>query len=211
MNITEVFASIQGESTLQGIPSVFVRLTGCNLNCSYCDTRYARDGGADMTRGELLKKVERYSLSHVCVTGGEPLLQEETPRLIAELIEREFVVSIETNGTIDASQLHHKTKRIIDIKCPGSGEAEKTAENNLAEVRPSDEFKCVITGRSDFDYACDFIKSHDTILAGTVLFSPVWGILEPSLLSEWIIDEMPGVRLNLPLHKYIWPDVRRGK
>ena len=211
MNVTEVFVSIQGESTLQGIPSVFVRLTSCNLNCSYCDSRYARDSGADMTRGELLKKVDSLALSHICVTGGEPLLQEETPLLIAELIEREFVVSIETNGTIDASQLHHKTKRIIDIKCPGSGEAGKTDENNLTEIRPSDEFKCVITGREDFDYACDFIKSHDTIRACTILFSPAWHILEPSLLSAWIIDEMPGVRLNLPLHKYIWPDVRRGK
>lgn len=211
MNVTEVFASIQGESTLQGIPSVFVRLTGCNLNCSYCDTRYAREGGTDMYRKELLKKVEQFSLHHVCVTGGEPLLQEETPHLVEELIERRFMVSIETNGTIDASQLHHKTKRIIDIKCPGSGEAGKTSNSNLTGIRPSDEFKCVITGRNDFEYACKFIKRHDIINAATVLFSPAWGILEPPLLSEWIICEMPGVRLNLPLHKYIWPDIRRGR
>ena len=211
MNVTEVFTSIQGESTLQGIPTVFVRLTGCNLNCSYCDTRYARDGGADMTRDELLKKVERFTISNVCVTGGEPLLQKSTPHLVEELIERGFMVSIETNGTFDASHLHHKTKRIIDLKCPGSGESGKTSKKNLTGIRPSDEFKCVLTGRSDFEYACEFIKSHVIIHTATVLFSPAWGLLEPSLLSEWIIDEMPGVRLNLPLHKYIWPDIHRGK
>ena len=206
MKVSEIFASIQGESTLQGMPCIFIRLAGCNLNCRYCDTVYAREDGTEMTLSEIVKETEKYKLKYACITGGEPLLQEETPELALKLLKRGYKVSIETNGSIDASKLHEDVIRVIDIKCPGSGEHGKTYPVNITEKRPSDEFKFVITDHDDFKYACNFIKKHNLAVLNTVLFSPVYNILEPEKLAGWIIKEMPEARLNLQLHKYIWRD-----
>jgi len=206
MKITEIFASIQGESTLQGLPCVFVRLAGCNLNCRYCDTRYAREGGIEMTIEEIVRKADSFGLQFVCITGGEPLLQKETPLLALEFINRSYMVSIETNGTIDASKLHEDVIRVIDIKCPGSGEEGKTYAGNISQRKPTDEFKFVITDRIDFEYACRFAKENHLIDTNIVLFSPVYNVLDPKILSAWILKDMPEARMNLQLHKYIWHD-----
>lgn len=211
MEITEIFPSIQGESTLQGLPCVFVRLTGCNLNCRYCDTRYARSGGCSMEKDDIIQKATAFSIPFVCITGGEPLLQQETPSLAHAMLDLGFMVSIETNGTIDASPLHQNIRRIIDIKCPGSGEAGKTSPDNLNRIRPSDEFKFVLADYTDFIYARGFVTDHDLLSGAAVLLSPVFGVLDPALLASWIMDELPGARLNLQLHRYIWPDITRGK
>ena len=202
---------MQGESTLQGLPFVFVRLAGCNLNCRYCDTRYARAGGTDMSIEEILNKVEDFDFSFLCITGGEPLLQTDTFLLAEECVQRGYGVSVETNGTIDVSQLHEDVIRIIDIKCPGSGEHGKTHPKNITHPRPSDEFKFVLTNRADFEYACQFIKKHRLTETCTVLISPAWNILEPNIVAEWILNEIPEARLNLQLHKIIWPDDSKGR
>ena len=211
MEITEIFASIQGESTLQGLPCVFVRLTGCNLNCAYCDTRYARDHGTSMTQKEILSKVASYSIPYVCITGGEPLLQNDTPKLVKKLITLGYMVSIETNGSFDASVLPVTSKRIIDIKCPGSGEHVKNFSGNLTGRRSTDEFKFVITDRNDFDYACNIIDRYNLLPDSILLFSPTWGKIDPKLLAEWIINEQHGVRMHVQLHKCIWPAEARGR
>ena len=211
MKISEMFASIQGESTLQGIPSVFIRLAGCNLYCRYCDTTYARSGGTEMTVEEIIDKVKSFELSFVCITGGEPLLQKETPELAGKLVGSGYKVSVETNGTIDASSLPDNVKRIIDIKCPGSGEDGKTFMKNISLRRNGDEFKFVITGREDFEYARHFVSKHNLADIHTVLFSPVLDVLNPELLADWILHEMPEARLNLQLHKYIWPNEKKGR
>jgi len=210
MKICEIFTSIQGESTLQGCPTVFLRLSGCNLNCRYCDTVYAREGGRIMTPASVVATVTHTGLRYACITGGEPLLQEETPELARELLRLGLIVSIETNGTIDASNLPMGVRRIIDIKCPGSGEHGKTHPRLIAERRPTDEYKFVISDRDDFDYACRFVSAHDLSAEHTVLFAPVFGILAPRMLSRWILTEMADVRLNLQLHKYIWPEGPEG-
>lgn len=211
MKVSELFASIQGESTLQGIPSVFIRLAGCSLNCRYCDTRYARTGGTEMTVEEIIDRVSSFRLSFICITGGEPLLQEETPELAEILVNRGYQVSIETNGTIDASHLPTDAKRIIDIKCPGSGEDGKTCPKNLSLRRSGDEFKFVLTDRRDFEYARYFTAKHCLADKNTVLLSPVLNVLKPELLAGWIVNELPKARLNLQLHKYIWPDEQKGR
>ncbi len=206
MRITEIFRSIQGESTLQGLPCVFIRLTGCNLNCRYCDTPYTRDGGIETSMDEIMNKVDKYKIKHICITGGEPLLQVETPLLALKFINRGHIVSIETNGTVDASILHNDIKRIIDIKCPGSGEDGKTHPDNISKKRAADEFKFVITDRNDFEYAQNFVRKCSLADSNIVLFSPAYNIIEPKTLAEWIINDMPEIRLNLQIHKYIWPD-----
>ena len=211
MKICEIFKSIQGESSLQGCPTVFVRLTGCNLDCRYCDTRYARKGGTDLSIDEIIKKVEEFGLRYVCITGGEPLLWKDTPTLAQECINCGYTVSVETNGTIDASVLSLGVKRIIDIKCPGSGEHGKTHPANISQPRPADEFKFVLTGRADFDYACNSVRTYQLAAENIILFSPVFNMLEPSVLAEWIIKEMPEARLQLQLHRYIWPNGEKGE
>jgi 7-carboxy-7-deazaguanine synthase len=211
LKVIEIFASIQGESSLQGLPCVFIRLSGCNLRCRYCDTVYAYEGGADMTIPDIGERVSGHGIPFVCITGGEPLRQEAAPALARTLIESGFRVSVETNGSLDASALPPETVRIIDVKCPGSGEAGKTHPRNLEGVRPGDEFKFVLADRADFEYARNFVRVYRLAERAAVLFSPVWKLLEPHLLAEWIIREMPEARLNLPLHKYLWPDDPRGR
>ena len=211
MQIIEIFASIQGESTFQGLPCVFIRLAGCNLNCHYCDTSYSREGGMNRSIGEIVRETDRYGVSFACITGGEPLLQSDTPELARELLSRGFRVSVETNGSLDASVLPEGAARVIDIKTPGSGEGGATYPANLVLTRPGDEFKFVLTGRTDFEFAREFSREHGLSKRGVVLLSPVWRSLEPALLVEWMLAEMPESRLNLQLHKCIWPRDTRGR
>lgn len=210
MKVTEIFASIQGESTRQGTPTVFVRLTGCNLACRYCDTQYARAGGAEISVADIVDHADTFGLREVCITGGEPLLQEDTPSLAQMFIDRNYRVSVETNGTIDAAVLPSGVLRIIDIKCPGSGEEGTFNKENLSGKRPGDEFKFVLSNREDFDFACAFAGEHRLADSNTVLLSPVYGVLDPHLLARWILGDMPQARLNLQLHKIIWKDGTEG-
>lgn len=211
IKVCEIFASIQGESTLQGLPCVFVRLSGCNLNCSYCDTRYAQNEGNYLSASEIFGFVNEYGIPCVCLTGGEPLLQSGAFELAKMFLEKGFKLSVETNGTIDASVLPSDTIRVIDIKCPGSGEEEKTHPNNLSHLRKTDEFKFVIRNREDFDYAVNFIHKNGLLKYCTVLISPVSGTISNEDVARWILKELPEARLNLQLHRFIWPGISRGK
>lgn len=209
LKVCEIFASIQGESTLQGLPCVFVRLSGCNLNCAYCDSIYAKDEGELLLLDEIIKRISSFSIPYVCITGGEPLLQEETISLSKILVNSNIRVSIETNGTIDTTMLPSQVKRIIDIKCPGSGESGKTHSANLKNINAQDEFKFVLTDRNDFEYTVSFVKKYNLLNYSEVLLSPVADKLSYSNLAEWIIKELPEARLNIQLHKIIWPGESR--
>ena len=211
MTVTELFAGIQGESSLQGLPCVFVRLTGCNLSCRYCDTPYAREGGESMTVADVMERIRGFRIGFVCITGGEPLLQPETPGLARGLLDHGFRVSVETNGSVDAGPLPEGVVRVIDIKCPGSGHPGCIHPSNISGRRPGDEFKFVLCGREDFEYARDFSRARRLAEGNAVLLSPVRNLLDPALLAEWIIAEMPEARLNLQLHRCIWPSETRGR
>ncbi len=211
LKICEIFQSIQGESSLQGFPTVFIRLSGCNLDCSYCDTRYASDGGEYMSVEQVLGAVYEYPASHVCITGGEPLYQEETALLVRKLLEMDLTVSVETNGSYDVSVLPEKALKIIDIKCPGSGESESLCHANLHCSGAATEYKFVLGSREDFDYAISILGQFNLDSARAVLFSPVTDRLDPALLAEWILAEAPMVRLQFQLHRIIWPEDSRGR
>ncbi len=209
LEISEIFHSIQGESTRAGRPCVFVRLAGCNLDCSYCDTAYARERGEPSTREAVVARVEAYRCRLVEITGGEPLLQEETPALVSSLLDRELEVLIETNGSLDISVLDPRAVRIMDLKCPSSGESGKTRWENLAQLTPRDEVKFVIAGREDYLWAKGVVQ--EKLPSGpAVLFSPAAGLLAPSRLAAWILGDGLGVRVQLQLQKIIWPGQDRG-
>ncbi|MBD3242539.1 MAG: radical SAM protein [Chitinivibrionales bacterium] len=208
LKVCESFISIQGESTFAGLPCAFVRLSGCNLRCTYCDTPYARDEGDERNVDELADEIAESGVGLVEVTGGEPLLQQDTPRLCSRLLERGLTVLVETNGTRDISVLPDTVVRIMDIKTPGSGQQEQFLEDNLDYLRPTDECKLVICNRTDFDWARDLVRSHDLAARCTVILSPASGELSPDRLAEWILAERLPVRLGLQLHKVIWGDER---
>ena len=209
--INEIFHSIQGESTLAGLPFVFVRLTGCNLRCRYCDTRYAYKEGRPMEIGEVLSHVARFNCERVTITGGEPLLQEATSGLVSQLINSRFQVSVETNGSLDISALDQRCTRVVDIKCPSSGMQQHNLPSNLKQLGVNDQLKFVIADREDFEFACRTIGEMDHQLsAGNILFSPAHTQLAPRALANWMIEAGTDARLQLQLHKYIWPDIDRG-
>jgi 7-carboxy-7-deazaguanine synthase len=211
LNVNEIFYSIQGESSFAGLPCVFIRLSGCNLRCAYCDTRYAYEPGMPMTITEILKQIEKFHCPIVEVTGGEPLLQEETPRLIDDLIASGYQTLMETNGSFDISRVNRKCIKIIDIKCPGSQEYEKNDLNNLKRLQPDDQIKFVIGDREDYVYAKHIVKSKCADINGDhILFSPVPDKLTSTELAKWILEDHFRVRLHLQLHKIIWPDRERG-
>lgn len=211
MRVTEIFRSIQGESTLQGLPCAFVRLTGCNLDCSWCDTRYAREGGSEMSVEDVLEAVEHFGIGYVCITGGEPLLQPETPVLADACLVRGWRVAVETNGSIDPGVIPQGAIRVIDIKCPGSGEAGSTSPAVFNDRRLTDEYKFVIRDRADFEFACDTVRRHDLAASGVILVSPVRDALPWSVAADWLCTELPAARLNLQLHTIIWPESFRGR
>lgn len=210
LKINEIFHSIQGESRHAGRPCVFVRLTACNLRCVWCDTAYAFEEGSDMTVGEVLDRVGVHRTPYVLVTGGEPLLQEGVHALIAELLERGHEVAIETGGSLDLAPLDRRVMVVMDLKCPGSGMMDRNRWENLELLKPTDEIKFVIADRTDYEWSREMVRRHDLAGRCGILFSPVHGPLHPRLLSEWILADALPVRLQLQLHKYIWPADARG-
>ncbi len=210
LKVNEIFCSIQGESSYAGYPCTFVRLTGCNLRCKYCDTRYAYKKGRNTSIDSIISKVS----SHLCplteVTGGEPLLQEETPELVDSLIRKGYKVLVETNGTLDISILPEKAICIMDIKCPGSGECGKTLWSNIGQLRGQDEIKFVLASREDYKWALDILHQY-RLEDRTVHLSPAWGLLLPADLASWMLDDHVHAHLHLQLHRVIWPEENRGK
>ena len=210
MKVCEIFASIQGESTYAGLPCVFIRLTGCNLRCVYCDTAYAYDEGREMSLEEIVEAVIPHGIGLVEVTGGEPLLQAETRALVAVLLDKGFGVLIETNGSVDIGGVDRRAVIIMDIKTPGSGMSGEMALGNLKLLTPRDEVKFVITGRDDYEWTKGFIKTHGLEGRCKILLSPAYGALPPRELLKWILEDRLPVRLNLQLHKYIFDPCARG-
>lgn len=209
MRITEIFHSIQGESSYAGQPCVFVRLTGCPLRCTWCDSAYTFSGGLDLPIAEVLDKVRAYGCRLVEVTGGEPLHQPEAFTLVERLCDAGYEVLVETSGAIDTAPLDRRAHVILDVKCPGSGMAERMHWENLDRLARQDEAKFVIRDRADYDWARDVVTAHRLPDRCTVLFAPVFGELEPRLLAEWILADRLPVRFQLQLHKFIWaPDMR---
>jgi 7-carboxy-7-deazaguanine synthase len=208
----EIFYSIQGESLYAGLPCVFIRLTGCNLRCAYCDTRYAYADGTGMTIPDILRQVEGYPAAAIVeITGGEPLLQDETPALVDRLLDQGRTVLMETNGSLDISRIDSRCVRIMDIKCPSSLMEFYNDPNNLLRLTPHDQIKFIIGTPGDYTFALNVIKKlpPDFPLSG-VLFSPAFGSVSPDLLARWILRDGIGIRLHLQLHKLIWPNVDRG-
>lgn len=213
IRIIETFTSIQGESTYSGNLCFFIRFAGCNLNCAYCDTEYAKDfyNATEISVNELLESAKSANVRLVEITGGEPLLQESIAELCRKLLENNFDVMVETNGSISISILPEGVVRIIDCKCPGSGEADKMFFKNFEELNSSDEIKFVITDRSDYDYAVNIIKIYNlTKKTKNLLFSPAWGKIKPSQLADWMIKDRTPARLQLQIHKYIWGPHAKG-
>ena len=209
MRITEVFHSIQGESTLAGLPCVFVRLTGCPLRCTWCDTEYAFVGGTDRSIDDILDTVRSYGCRLVEVTGGEPLAQPDTATLLRRLSEENFTVLLETSGAVDTAIVHPSVRIILDVKCPASGMTERMHWPNVERLRPQDEAKFVIQDRSDYEWAKNVLDRFRLTDRCPVLFSPVFGALDPQQLAEWLLADRLPIRLQLQLHKYIWaPDMR---
>jgi len=203
LRVTEIFHSIQGESSHAGRPCVFVRLAGCNLRCRWCDSEYTFAGGERMPIDDVIARVKSYDCDLVEVTGGEPLAQKEAFELIARLLNDGFEVLIETSGSIDIEPVDRRAKIILDVKCPASGEAEKNYWPNLQNLRAHDEIKFVIADRADYDWARGVIAEQN--LAGrTILFSPVWGELDLKTLAELMLADRVPARLQTQLHKHIW-------
>lgn len=205
LRITEIFHSLQGETSTTGIPTVFVRLTGCPLRCGYCDTAYAFEGGNKMALGDIMATVAGYGAKYVTVTGGEPLAQPQCIELLKSLCDQGYRVSLETSGAMPVADVDKRVFKIVDLKTPGSGEVSKNLYDNIDYLLPHDEVKFVICDRQDYDWTC--MKVDELGLQGRVaeiLFSPSQGQLSPKQLAEWILDDKLNVRMQLQTHKYIW-------
>jgi len=209
LRVNEIFKSIQGESSWVGYVFVFVRLTGCNLRCRYCDTKYAYDQGEEYSISQIEEKIGVYKCPRVEITGGEPLLQKDTYTLVKRLLDKNFIVLIETNGSLDVSKLDPRVIKIIDIKCPDSGEVDKVFWKNLEFLGPKDEIKFVINSHNDYIWARNIIfnklkNKHNILLA------PAFGKVELHKLAKWIMNDNLDIRLQPQLHKYIWPNKSEG-
>ena len=207
LRITEIFHSLQGETSTTGLPTVFIRLTGCPLRCGYCDTAYAFEGGTKMVLSEIMRTVEDYGARHVTVTGGEPLAQPQCIDLLLQLCDAGYRVSLETSGAMPIGDVDSRVIKIVDLKTPGSGEVGRNLYDNIPLLLPHDEVKFVICDRQDYDWCC--MKVDDLRLAdqvAEVLFSPSQGELAPKQLAEWILQDGLNVRMQLQTHKYIWGD-----
>jgi 7-carboxy-7-deazaguanine synthase len=212
LKVNEIFKSIQGESTYAGVPCTFVRLAGCNLRCTYCDTNYAYYHGKELSDEEIISKIEEYSVKCVEFTGGEPLLQEETPPLLKTLLDRGYNVLVETNGSICIGCLDKRLTIIMDIKTPKSGMSERMNFKNLEFLKGTDEIKFVLMDESDYIWAKDLIVNNNLIdKFKNILMSPAYGILSPKSLVSWILRDNLPVRLQLQIHKYVWsPEEKEG-
>ena len=210
LTINEIFHSIQGESTQSGRPCVFVRLTACDLRCSWCDTPYAFTEGRKMSLDEVIQRVDAYRCGLVEITGGEPLLQREVYPLMERLLAGGRTVMVETGGHMSIEHVPAPVIKIVDVKCPGSNEAHRNHWANLEVLAAHDEVKFVIRDRTDYEFARDIVARHSLIgRVAAVLFSPVHGVLDPKTLAAWILEDKLDVRLQLQTHKYIWgADVR---
>ncbi len=204
LRITEIFFSLQGESTRVGLPTVFIRLTGCPLRCGYCDTAYAFTGGEQQSIAAILSEVAQYQTQYITVTGGEPLAQKACLTLLSTLCDRGYSVSLETSGALDVSKVNARVSKIMDIKTPGSGEVEKNCWENLDYLTPQDELKFVLCDEQDYKWACEMVIKRRLASICTVLFSPVHNTLNPTKLAEWVLRDQIPVRIQLQLHKILW-------
>ena len=204
LRVNEIFFSLQGETSRIGLPTVFVRLTGCPLRCGYCDTGYAFYGGESVTISSILSEVSGYMPRYVTVTGGEPLAQKECLTLLSLLCDAGYSVSLETSGAMDVSNVDDRVSRVLDIKTPGSGEVKKNRWSNLKHLSPRDELKFVLCDEADYLWAVKIIDEHGLDKICPILFSPVYGRLDPTGLAEWILRDRRSVRLQIQLHKLLW-------
>jgi 7-carboxy-7-deazaguanine synthase len=211
LTVNEIYPSIQGESTYTGLPCVFVRTTACDLRCAWCDTPYAFHEGRKMSLDDVMAEVGRHGVRLVELTGGEPLLQQDVYPLMDRLLAEGYTVLLETGGHLDVGRVPDAVVRIVDVKCPGSGESHRMHWPNLAQLRPHDEVKFVLRDRADYEFARGVVAEHG--LAGRVaalLFSPVHGVLDPRTLAAWILEDRLPARVQLQVHKYIWGADTRG-
>lgn len=210
LRITEIFYSLQGESSTTGFPTVFVRLTGCPLRCGYCDTSYAFSGGEWMSLNEILEKVAEYSSKFVTVTGGEPLAQQDCHGLLSKLCDAGYEVSLETSGALNISEVDPRVMKVMDLKTPDSGEARKNCYENIQYLANQDQVKFVISSRQDYDWAKNILEQYSLTSHCEILFSPVVEALEPRQLADWILEDRLQVRFQIQLHKYLW-EVEPGR
>jgi 7-carboxy-7-deazaguanine synthase len=208
LNITEIFYSLQGEAKEVGIPTVFVRLTGCPLRCNYCDTAYAFKGNNPLSIQHILDEIAQYNTQYVCVTGGEPMAQSNCLKLLDALIDNDYKVSMETSGSIDIAPVNSKVSIVMDIKTPSSTEEHQNRYENLSILKNKDQLKFVIASRSDFDWCTKILENNE--VESEVLFSPVYESLRPVELADWILEKKLNVRLQVQLHKILWGD-QKGK
>lgn len=204
LRITEIFHSLQGETSRIGLPTVFIRLTGCPLRCAYCDTAYAFTGGQNMSLEEILKRVAEYVPQYVTVTGGEPLAQKNCPTLLRTLCDAGYQVSLETGGALDISGVDARVMRVVDIKTPASGESAKNRWENLALLTRHDEIKFVLCDENDYQWAKQIMQQHHLAEKCPVLFSPAHDTLNATQLADWILRDRLPVRLQVQLHKLLW-------
>ncbi|MCX7055053.1 MAG: 7-carboxy-7-deazaguanine synthase QueE [Proteobacteria bacterium] len=204
LKVTETFVSIQGEADAVGWPTLFIRLTGCPLRCAYCDTQYSFYGGEWRTLDDLLVIARESGVRHVCVTGGEPLAQQACLELLSVLCDAGYSVSLETSGALDVAAVDPRVSRVVDLKTPESGEVKRNKLENLDVLTPHDQLKFVLCSRADYEWARDLLRQRTVPLPAQVLFSPVWGQVEPRDLADWILADRLPVRLQVQLHKYLW-------
>lgn len=207
LRVSEIFFSLQGEGSRVGLPTVFVRLTGCPLRCTWCDTSHAFSGGQSMSLAAILARVAEFPTRQVCVTGGEPLAQKACLDLLTALCDRGYDVALETSGALDVSLVDPRVSRIMDLKAPGSGEAKRNRWENLAYLRPHDELKIIIACRADYEWAKAQLAKYDLARRCPVLLSPAQGLIEPRELAEWILADGLPVRFQLQLHKCLWGNI----
>lgn len=210
MRITEIFHSIQGESTFAGLPCVFVRVTGCPLRCTWCDTAYAFYDGEEMSLDQILHRVRDYDCTLVELTGGEPLHHSDACELVTRLVDGGYTVLVETSGSVDIAAVDRRAVLVMDLKCPGSGMADRNRWSNLAHLKPGDQVKFVLKDRDDYLWARDVLARTGLAERQSVLFSPVFGELDPKGLAGWILEDGLTVRLQLQVHKLIWDPAARG-
>ena len=208
LKISEIFFSLQGETSRAGLPTVFVRLTGCPLRCVWCDTEHAFSGGNNLTVDAILGDVAQYGVRHVCVTGGEPLAQKNCLALLSALCDADYDVSLETSGALDISGVDARVSRIVDLKAPGSGESGKNRWQNLDHLTTHDELKFVLKDRADYEWAREVIRERRLDALCPLLFSPVQGEIEPRELAEWVLADHLPVRFQLQLHKLLWGNIQ---
>ena len=207
LKITEIFHSLQGEARQAGLPTVFVRLTGCPLRCGYCDSAYAFHGGEWMHIDSIMEAVSQFGTPYVCVTGGEPLAQKRCAELLRLLCDRNYSVSLETSGAVDINLADPRVSRVMDLKTPGSGECDRNLWSNIAALTSHDQVKFVICSREDYTWSCEQLEQHHLADRCDVLFSPSWGKQDATQLAEWILEDQLPVRFQLQLHKVLWGDV----